>query len=516
MSIHLDKTKQGKPSIVLDRYKYRLERILVNGETSWRCLGKDCQASIRTNADHTEVVGRKNQHSGRHPVTMRSLTPDTKTNNKSLPTTPMMSQLLKPSCYEVGCQTEDTVLKSKDELLFRIDTLQKQRDDVIDKVQELTVDRENIINSLTKENDKLKLEIEYLQARIINLETGNITKQEIIASLNDNINSLNIKIENLKENTKTRQNVELDVRNFSIPPPQAPTVPTRNRFLPLSDCDEQTVHSVTHRPSKPIGLRKKKQRRNFNISISLHSDSHGRGMNHLLTKRFNSKNTVVRPSFVKPGAPIEEVVKGIKSQSHHYKNKDYVVCIAGTNNITKANVNTNSILKTYKNMAESSPCTRFLISTVPMRYDLGPYSQENYNIRNLNRRLKTLQQDARNIRLLDLGSKQWHLFRGIHFHQGGKRDIVNDIFHIIEDWSCEKVAPPMYATVDKAAESLPGPSGLQPPADILMVQSLLHFPPLPTSNHGMSTPATPLSRQSLPSTPNESFLSISPTPQKLT
>ncbi|KAG8266863.1 hypothetical protein J6590_062286 [Homalodisca vitripennis] len=68
-----------KGRLLSDSY-CRQHRVLKNGEVSWRCLGNNCGASIKTDASLTRVVACNQKHSGEHPVTMRSLlSPLTKT-----------------------------------------------------------------------------------------------------------------------------------------------------------------------------------------------------------------------------------------------------------------------------------------------------------------------------------------------------------------------------------------------------------------------------------------------------
>ncbi|KAG8335193.1 hypothetical protein J6590_074318 [Homalodisca vitripennis] len=71
MSFTVAKTKTGKPCIIFDDVKYRQHRVLENREVSWRCLGKNCGASIKTGASLTRVVACNQNNSGEHPVTMR-------------------------------------------------------------------------------------------------------------------------------------------------------------------------------------------------------------------------------------------------------------------------------------------------------------------------------------------------------------------------------------------------------------------------------------------------------------
>ncbi|KAG8250664.1 hypothetical protein J6590_096851, partial [Homalodisca vitripennis] len=69
----IEKTRTGKPCIIFNGIKYRHHRVLKNGETSWRCLGRSCGASIKTDVNQTLVTAGNQTHTGEHPVTMRSL-----------------------------------------------------------------------------------------------------------------------------------------------------------------------------------------------------------------------------------------------------------------------------------------------------------------------------------------------------------------------------------------------------------------------------------------------------------
>ncbi|KAG8319857.1 hypothetical protein J6590_082667 [Homalodisca vitripennis] len=73
MSFTIETTKTGKPCILFENVKYRQHRVLKSDDVSWRCLGKNCGASIKTDANKTTVTVCNQKHSGEHPVTMRSL-----------------------------------------------------------------------------------------------------------------------------------------------------------------------------------------------------------------------------------------------------------------------------------------------------------------------------------------------------------------------------------------------------------------------------------------------------------
>jgi len=76
MDFTIEVSSKGKPIILYKNFKFRESHTLKSGSISWRCLGRDCKASIKTNADKTSVTEVSLKHTGRHPVTLRSLTPN--------------------------------------------------------------------------------------------------------------------------------------------------------------------------------------------------------------------------------------------------------------------------------------------------------------------------------------------------------------------------------------------------------------------------------------------------------
>ncbi|KAG8315035.1 hypothetical protein J6590_079196 [Homalodisca vitripennis] len=80
MEFSLEKTKTGKPCILYNDNKYRQYRILKNGQISWRCLGRNCGASLKTDPDIKSVIVSGRRHTGPHPPA------STPTNWSSTPT----------------------------------------------------------------------------------------------------------------------------------------------------------------------------------------------------------------------------------------------------------------------------------------------------------------------------------------------------------------------------------------------------------------------------------------------
>lgn len=75
MSFTLETSRTGKDAIVYNRHKYRETYTVKSGDIVWKCLGRNCKASITTNSERTGIVSSKDCHTGPHPVTLRMLTP---------------------------------------------------------------------------------------------------------------------------------------------------------------------------------------------------------------------------------------------------------------------------------------------------------------------------------------------------------------------------------------------------------------------------------------------------------
>ncbi|KAG8329911.1 hypothetical protein J6590_075843 [Homalodisca vitripennis] len=87
----LELSKSGKPHILYDNFKYRESYSLKNGEVVWRCLGKTCSATIKTDESKKELITVNAKHTGHHPVTMRSLS--TPQRNISPPSASLAAEL---------------------------------------------------------------------------------------------------------------------------------------------------------------------------------------------------------------------------------------------------------------------------------------------------------------------------------------------------------------------------------------------------------------------------------------
>lgn len=84
MSFTIEKSKSGKPCIIFDNYKFREGYAARCGDITWRCLGKTCNATIKTDAEKKTIICTSIKHTGHHPVTLRSLSsPSSSTSHAS-------------------------------------------------------------------------------------------------------------------------------------------------------------------------------------------------------------------------------------------------------------------------------------------------------------------------------------------------------------------------------------------------------------------------------------------------
>lgn len=86
MSFVLETSKNGKDCILYHNHKYRESYPLKSGDIVWRCLGKICKATIKTNQEKNAIFFSSEIHTGKHPVTMRALTPTPSPHKRFPPT----------------------------------------------------------------------------------------------------------------------------------------------------------------------------------------------------------------------------------------------------------------------------------------------------------------------------------------------------------------------------------------------------------------------------------------------
>lgn len=352
----------------------------------------------------------------------------------------------------------------------------------------------------------LKLQINTLETTISNLKDELSNNNQVIKVLNTNFEDLrreNIQItEELGKNKnirfalpkKTAKPISVNsssliqtANKYSILDPDTPHFPScgfdcsyendspssmvnniiGKVILPGDDCPTTPARPVTgeefvqpatdlHATHTRRKRRSRRKLRSTGISVSVFSDSHGRGMSAMLANQFSGKNTNVKPGTVKPGAPLAEVLGGVQSVSEGFKKGDYIICIAGTNDINREKIDDKAVVSIYSKLSVSAPQARFIVATIPPRYDCSPFSNANKSIRYLNSKIKLLEGKHSNVKVFDLGAKLPHLFNGIHFNTNGKKQITREMYSMIEKWAC--IPYPAVESPKNLSPSVPGPS----------------------------------------------------------
>lgn len=73
MTLLFEPVISGKPHMVLGKHKIRESYTLKSGKILWRCLDRNCKASIKPDAEWTDLILANNTQSDPHPITRRSM-----------------------------------------------------------------------------------------------------------------------------------------------------------------------------------------------------------------------------------------------------------------------------------------------------------------------------------------------------------------------------------------------------------------------------------------------------------
>ncbi|KAG8293349.1 hypothetical protein J6590_018758 [Homalodisca vitripennis] len=129
-------------------YDYHQAYTTKNGDVTWRCLARTCNAAVKTNAGRDEVLHHDDRHSGPHPATIRTvtLTPSpcrTSVRDSDLPLSPLISQLIiKKDTRNAFTETDSLFLESKDDLVHKLQVLRSAQSSLVDEIQRLTLELE--------------------------------------------------------------------------------------------------------------------------------------------------------------------------------------------------------------------------------------------------------------------------------------------------------------------------------------------------------------------------------------
>lgn len=242
-----------------------------------------------------------------------------------------------------------------------------------------------------------------------------------------------------------------NVRSTYIP---YQTVDCHNKFAILQETDSTnvTVNSKMGKRNNTVDMSKKQEKNSTKHKLMIISDSQGRGLPIYLSQINNDKYSIF--NRCQPSAPIKPVIDSIINSSdfENLSKNDFVVLIAGTNNITRQSVkNRLHFLRTFREyLGKHVPLfkhTNLIISTIPYRYDLVSDSPENTIIKEANLSIIQLANSHKHLQLLDLWSLErcYHTEHGLHLNKRGKKIIseeIMDIINLVRLKNSPSISPP--------------------------------------------------------------------------
>lgn len=153
-------------------------------------------------------------------------------------------------------------------------------------------------------------------------------------------------------------------------------------------------------------------------------DSHGRGCASELNTQLDKSFDVI--GFVKPGAPIEEILKTRTNDVMKLTKDDFLVILGGANDVAK-NESKNIIHELNKHITTFKE-TNVIVMSVPHRYDLIESSCVNKEITFSNRKVTKWAKPLTNTTVLDINlDKAQYTKHGLHLNAKGKYKMAKSI-----------------------------------------------------------------------------------------
>ncbi|KAG8263538.1 hypothetical protein J6590_030688 [Homalodisca vitripennis] len=460
MDFTLDNTQKGRPCIFFLKHKYRLKRTLVNGDISWCCLGKNCGASVRTDSHKTVLTVVNEKHSGQHPVTMRSLTPDSRSAPRSngaspsvlslqdsLSASPLLSPLTgRKSRSDSGTQTEDNHMKTKDELIERINQLTHQQSCLVLQCQSMLLqleEKDNELSSLKNTPTRAKevaVQTEELpdtyeepckRCVILNEEARNMI--QTIRTLEEE----HVRLQNTwQEHNETEYSRAVDnmfnsdnnSTQLQSPFPLSNTdsfLPDKNNLNLNTEEFIKVKRRTRKRKRNSKTYLKKETMQNFRKQpkhylektteppqkLHVFADSHGKDIYKFLTYKVSPCCKVFVDACL--GAPMAHVLDNAHSMMENFTKDDTVVIIAGANDLsdvtTKNKQPARVLVDEVKKFIMTHNHTNFVVVSMFHRHHDPWNSYINKEVRGINMELRESLEEV-GAAMVDVSLLGRHLF----------------------------------------------------------------------------------------------------------
>lgn len=495
MSFILEVSKNGKDTILFNNYKYRESYTVKSGDIVWKCLGRNCKATIKTDGQKTAIFFSSEAHNGPHPVTMRALTPTPPRKSCSTVNAPKSASVL-PHCstymstplpnhtpnetLEVqqpsGAQCTPPIsndllaenLALKEELRKVREELKVILDHSIDSDQrllqftetvflppqpkathssQLEVKSRTLVSSATQTEGSSNCHPEYTP--LDPCQTCKILKEEVVSMI-ESMRCMEAENKNLKN---------IAFKSKTTPPtpsfisPSTPCQFEGNRFDSLqeegSDQTQEISDFITIKRKKKRG----KNKQHFNTTLTKCNIKHN-------TKKINVTRsnsdiafngvTIIGDSHVRnlagfvgekigSGPVISGVCKpgagllSIKPKSPPPSQNHCFVLMAGTNDIDKGREDL-----IYNHMEEvlqvCKETSNVLVVPLTTRYDLAPSSPIQRTVSLVNNFIFKLCHRMQGVKVVDISriTRRHYTSHGLHLRNSGKRLLANLIVENIK------------------------------------------------------------------------------------
>lgn len=349
--------------------------------------------------------------------------------------------------------------------LNKLDASIKVNSDLKTYLADLTEESKVLKNKLEVEKDRRK---QVFEDSLVSEEKAD----EEISSYRKTVASLQENIELITDELKTRDSIINQLRSdcseltaklsvadqtsklnseFRTPKNPArkiwlttgPPINVENQFSVLSECSSETPPTSNSQPKNHQPTTSTPLLASSSITPPRHliqsntllttkkrkvlvmADSQGIEMNKYLDTLQNDFEVFV---LSKPGATLKQVVRAGIPLFKDFSMKDYVICMAGTNDLGKHEPSQLSVHTGLVELLSVKVKTNIIINELPYRYDA---CELNDNIYFLNQKIKSLVKSHRGYSRVSLCSTNDILRRnhftkhGLHFNKHGKRTIGN-------------------------------------------------------------------------------------------
>ncbi|RZF36672.1 hypothetical protein LSTR_LSTR016153 [Laodelphax striatellus] len=441
-------TNRGHPKLSLDGYDYRKGVPRANGDVTWRCLNKSCKAQVITDKQMKNVVLKPNSPLGVdhcHPPNTPMLDANDSTTVNLASSTPSNV------CRERSSNCDSLTDGERNESLPAVSVnLNGKSCGCFSMIEKLIIEKNNLIVDNQRLRDQWNAAID--RSIVNDLRIMELTNRPMRDGSSQTVTTTHVEE---REGSKSVSS-ETDERHLSVKDRMTEdcnkfplgmsleqlyllveeNTSLMDQIILLGDELERVKRAVVHmeglkRVFEPLGAKE-------HTNIRIWSDSHGRGLNRMLSKMLPTGVRCV--SHVAPGAPLEVLMDGMlsKREIDSTKPDDFVVLVGGSNSFDSDVFSQDCIdgfIVKLMRVVNSYRHANLILTTIPYRYDLKESSMANVSIKRVNRVIRNIPASCpdSSISVVSLWTyyRSLHTAHGLHLNKRGKLKLVEEVFGVI-------------------------------------------------------------------------------------